>query len=92
MTVDAASNAWGLTAGLEHVAGLLGAPWWSCWAYICTYAIAMLIGGLVLVPLPIWHGPWDVAGPFVSLSLASTLLAYLLLGAGLTRISSTRAW
>ena len=93
VTVSAASVAWGLTAGLSYASYyLVGRTLVELLGPIRTYAIAMLIGGLVLVPFADLAWPsWDVAGLLALLSLASTLLAYLLLGAGLTRISSTRA-
>ena len=93
ITVSAAAVAWGLAAGLSYSSYyLVGRTLVEALGAIRTYAIAMIIGGLALVPFAELHWPsWEIAGLLAALGLASTLLAYLLLGVGLTRISSTRA-
>lgn len=93
VTVSAAAVAWGLTAGLSYASYyLVGRTLVETLGPIRTYAIAMIIGGLALVPLADLSWPTlEVAGLLAVMALASTLLSYLLLGAGLTRISSTRA-
>lgn len=93
VTVSAAAVAWGLAAGLSYASYyLVGRTLVETLGPIRTYAIAMIIGGLALVPFADLEWPTrEVAGLLAVLALASTLLAYLLLGMGLTRISSTRA-
>jgi drug/metabolite transporter (DMT)-like permease len=93
VTVSAAAVAWGLAAGLSYASYyLVGRTLVETLGPIRTYAIAMIIGGLALVPFADLEWPTrEVAGLLAVLALASTLLAYLLLGVGLTRISSTRA-
>lgn len=93
VTVSAAAVAWGLTAGVSYSSYyLVGRTLVETLGPIRTYAAAMIIGGLALVPLADLRWPtWEVGGLLAVLGVASTLFAYLLLGAGLTRISSTRA-
>ncbi len=93
VTVSASAVAWGLAAGLSYASYyLVGRTLIETLGAIRTYAIAMIIGGLALVPFADLRWPTgEVAGLLAVLALASTLLAYLLLGVGLTRISSTRA-
>lgn len=93
VTVSASAVAWGLAAGLSYASYyLVGRTLVETVGPIRTYAIAMIIGGLALVPFADLEWPTrEVAGLLAVLALASTLLAYLLLGVGLTRISSTRA-
>ena len=75
-----------------RASSLVGRPLVETVGPIRTYAIAMIIGGLALVPFADLEWPTrEVAGLLAVLALASTLLAYLLLGVGLTRISATRA-
>ncbi|MEZ5382967.1 MAG: EamA family transporter [Microthrixaceae bacterium] len=93
MTVSPASVSWGLAAGLGYSSYyLVGRTLVERLGPVRTYAAALTLGGLMLVPIAQLGVPTaEVAALLAVLVVASTALAYLLFGLGLARLSSTRA-
>lgn len=88
-----AAVVWGLTAGASYASYyLVGRTLVERLGPVHTYALALPIGALALVPFVPWSEDAGAdLGLLLGLGVVSTYLAYLAFATGLSRVDSTRA-